>query len=154
RGTMMWMGRAPCDGKLNGRRCTLCTLQQHGVPPLFRDAIARTPRALGDALGHARLAGGAFTALRLSSLIGAPHWRFADLADRVDCIVAPCLWVRDVLRRNGIPEDKLVLCRQGAGDHPGTQHLQLNDSECRSIASKLRLGFFGRLDPTKGIDIV
>ncbi len=64
RGTMMWMGRAPCDGKLYRRRCTLCTLAHHGVPPLFRDAIARTPRAVGDTLGQAGLAGGVFTALR------------------------------------------------------------------------------------------
>ena len=123
RGTMMWMGRAPCDGKLDRRRCTLCTLAQHGVPPLFRDAIARTPQAIGDALGRAGLSGGAFTALRLASLIGAGHRRFAELARKVDRIVAPCRWVGEVLRRNGVPENKLVLCRQGLCRHPGRQAL-------------------------------
>jgi glycosyltransferase involved in cell wall biosynthesis len=154
RGTMMWMGRAPCDGKLDGRRCTLCTLQQHRVPPLLRDTIARIPRVLGDALGHARLTGGAFTALRLSSLIGAAHWRFADLANKVDCIVVPCLWVCEVLRRNGVPESKLVPCRQGVSRHPGAPASMQSDSECRDVPGKLLLGYFGRLDPTKGVDIV
>ena len=114
RGTMMWMGRAPCDGKLDRYRCTRCALAQHGVPPRsLRGAIARTPQAIGDALGQAGLAGGAFTALRLASLIGAGHRRFAELARKVDRIVAPCRWVGEVLRRNGVPEAKLVLCRQG-----------------------------------------
>ena len=154
RGTMMWMGRVPCDGKLDRRRCTLCTLAQHGVPPTFRDVIARTPQAIGDVLGRAGLAGGAFTALRLSSLIGARHRRFEDLARKVDRIVAPCDWVCAVLRRNGVPEEKLVLCRQGLTGHPGPQASPQPNPEFRDTASLLRLGYFGRLDPTKGVDIV
>jgi glycosyltransferase involved in cell wall biosynthesis len=154
RGTMMWMGRAPCDGKLDRRRCTLCTLALHGVPPLLRDAIARTPRAVGDALGQARLAGGAFTALRLSSLIGAAQQRFGHLARKVDRVVVPCRWVRDVLQRNGVPESKLVLCRQGVSRHPASPASLLSNSQCRSASGELLLGYFGRLDPTKGADVV
>jgi glycosyltransferase involved in cell wall biosynthesis len=154
RGTMMWMGRAPCDGKLNRRRCTLCTLAQHGVPPLVRDAIAQIPPAIGDALGQAGLAGGAFTALRLSSLIGAGHRRFEELVRKVDRFVAPCDWVCEVLRRNGVPEEKLVLCRQGLSRHLGSQPSPQSDPKWRDIPGVLRLGYFGRLDPTKGVDIV
>ena len=154
RGTMMWMGRAPCDGKLDRRRCTRCALAQHGVPPLLRGAIARTPQAVGDALGRAGLAAGALTALRLTSLIGAGHRRFADLARKVDRIVAPCHWVSDVLRRNGVPEEKLVLCRQGLSRHLGSQPPSPSDPERDVIPGVLRLGYFGRLDPTKGVDFV
>jgi len=89
RGTMMWMGQSPCDGRLDRRRCTACTLARHGVPPIFRDAIASIPQAVGDALGRAGLAGGAFTALRLSSLIGAAHQRLHQLMRKVDRVVAP-----------------------------------------------------------------
>jgi glycosyltransferase involved in cell wall biosynthesis len=154
RGTMMWMGRAPCDGKLDRRRCTLCTLAQHGVPPVFRDLIARTPQAIGDTLGRAGFAGGTFTALRLASLIGGAHRRFEDLARKVDRIVAPCRWVCEMLRRNGVPESKLVLCRQGLSRHRGPQASLQCDSEGRDVPGVLRLGYFGRLDLTKGVDIV
>ncbi len=155
RGTMMWMGRAPCDGRLDRRRCTVCALAQHSVPPIVRDAIALTPQFVGEALGRARLDGGAFTALRLSSLIGAAHRRFADLTNKVGRIVAPCRWVYEVLRRNRVPQEKLVLCRQGLprafpesriSPHYGPQRGDISDA--------LLLGYFGRLDPTKGIDIV
>jgi glycosyltransferase involved in cell wall biosynthesis len=154
RGTMMWMGRAPCDGRLDQRRCTRCTLAQHGVPPLLRDVIARTPQAIANALDQAGLAGGAFTALRLPSLIGASHRRLKDMARKVDRIVAPCRWVCEVLRRNGVPDDKLVLCRQGLSRRPGPQASPRSGPVCRDIPDVLRLGYFGRLDPTKGVDIV
>src|SRR5260370_34667833 len=154
RGTMMWMGRVPCDGKLDGRRCTLGTLARHGVPLLLRHAIARTPQAISDVLGQARLAGGAVTALRLPSLIGAAHWRFEHLARKVDRIVVPCRWVCEVLRRNGVPESKLVMCRQGVSRHPGAPASMQSGPECRDVPGKLLLGYFGRLDPTKGVDIV
>lgn len=154
RGTMMWMGRAPCDGKLDRRRCTRCALAQHGVPPFLRAAIARMPQALGHALAQAGLAGGALTALRLTALIGAGHRRFAELTGKVDRIVAPCRWVCEVLRRNGVPEEKLVLSRQGLSRHLGTQPPSLSDPARRDIPGVLRLGYFGRLDPTKGVDIV
>lgn len=154
RGTMMWMGRAPCDGRLDQHRCTLCTLARHGVPPLLRNAVARTPHAVGTALGGAGLSGGAFTALRLPSLIGAAHRRFRELTTKVDRIVAPCIWVCDMLRRNGVPESKLALCRQGLSRHPGARSPLEAGPHCRDDAGVLRLGYFGRLDPTKGIDIV
>jgi glycosyltransferase involved in cell wall biosynthesis len=155
RGTMMRMGRAPCDGRLDRRRCTACTLAQHGAPPLLRDALAWMPPAFGDALGRAGLAGGAFTALRLSALIGAGHRRFADLARKLDRIVAPCRWAYEVLRRNGVPEEKLVLCRQGLSAPLGAGGSPRPGSEHRDAPrSALVLGYFGRLDPTKGVDIV
>jgi glycosyltransferase involved in cell wall biosynthesis len=154
RGTMMSMGRTPCDGRLDRRRCTLCTLARHGVPPLLRSAIARTPPAVGDALGRVGLSGGALTALRLSSLIGAAHRRFEDFTSKVDCVVAPCRWVCEVLQRNGVPESKIVLCRQGFLRHPGSQASLQYDPAPQDAGAVLRLGYFGRLDPTKGVDIV
>jgi glycosyltransferase involved in cell wall biosynthesis len=154
RGTMMLMGRAPCDGKLDRRRCALCTLAHHNVPPLFRDAIARMPVVVGNALAEKGLAGGVFTALRLTSLIDGAHRRFEDLARKVDRIVAPCAWACEVLLQNQIPPEKLVLCRYGLKRHAGPQASQQPGPKPRDFSGMLRLGYFGRLDPTKGVDIV
>src|SRR5262249_2922489 len=67
RGTMMLMGAAPCDGRLERHRCAACVLAQHGVPVPLRGALAAMPQAIGNAMGRAGLAGRGFTALRLSS---------------------------------------------------------------------------------------
>jgi glycosyltransferase involved in cell wall biosynthesis len=152
RGTMMRLGRMPCDGKLDVNRCTACVLQSHGIPPLARDALASTPEVLGAALGRAGLAGGVFTALRMSALLGACHRGFACLVQNVDRIVAVCGWVADVLRINGIPEAKLVLCRQGLSTRSSVATSAAQDAPCGDGA--LRLGYFGRLDPTKGVDVL
>jgi glycosyltransferase involved in cell wall biosynthesis len=153
RGTMMRFGRTPCDGKLDVRRCTACVLQSHGVPPLVRDALASTPQLLGEALGRTGVSGGAFTALRMSALVGASHRRFAWLMEKVDRIVAVCGWVADVLRVNGMPESKLTLCRQGLPRRPAVSASAVSRAPPTGDGA-VRIGYFGRLDPTKGIDLL
>jgi glycosyltransferase involved in cell wall biosynthesis len=153
RGTMMHLGRTRCNGKLDLRRCTACVLQSHGVPLLVRDALASTPQVLGEALGRAGLAGGAFTALRMSALVGASHRRFGWLMEKVDRIVAVSGWVADVLRVNGVPESKLTLCRQGVPGRPAGSASAVPYAPPTGDGA-LRLGYFGRLDPHKGVDLL
>ena len=154
RGSLMWMGRSPCDGRLDHRRCTACNLALHGVPRVVGDLLAMVPETIGIGLGRADLAGGAFTALRMASLIGAMHRRFHTLMDKVDRVVAVCGWVADLLRVNGVPESKLVLCRQGLVRDSSARLSAVAARLRRTAFGPLRLGYFGRLDPTKGVDIV
>jgi glycosyltransferase involved in cell wall biosynthesis len=153
RGTMMRMGGSACDGRLDRRRCGACTLAAHGMPPPLRDIVAHTPEAIGRFIGRAGIAGRASAALRLPGLIGMAHRGFYELVRKTDRIVAVCLWARDMLRLNGVPDQKLVLCRQGLprpGDaRPAAHRPVASDAAPPGI---LRLGYFGRLDPAKGID--
>ena len=155
RGTMMRMGRSPCDGRLEQRRCAACVLAGHGMPPLLRDLAARTPGAVGRLVERAGSAGRVSAALRLPRLIGTAHRGFYDFVRKADRVVAVCLWARDVLRLNGVPDDKLVLCRQGlprpGGIRPAVSRPTDRDDAAPGL---LRLGYFGRLDPAKGIDIL
>jgi glycosyltransferase involved in cell wall biosynthesis len=153
RGTMMRLGRIPCDGKLNVRRCAACVLQSHGVPLLVRDALASAPQALGEALGGAGLDGGVFTALRMSSLVGAGHRRFGSFMQKVDHVIAVCRWVADVLLLNGVPKEKLTLCRQGLPNRRAIAASPTRDAS-PTPGGALRLGYFGRLDLTKGVDLL
>ena len=153
RGTMMRMGRSPCDGGLDRRRCGVCTLAAHGLPPPLGGIMTRMPEAVGRLVERAGLAGRAATALRLPGVIGAAHRDFRALLRKADRIVAVCLWARDVLRLNGVPDGKLVLCRQGlprSGPRPAHRPAVRDDA----APGILRLGYFGRLDPVKGIDIL
>jgi glycosyltransferase involved in cell wall biosynthesis len=152
RGTMLRMGRAICDGKLDVRSCTACVLQGHGVPRSIGAVLAAIPESVGDALGRAKVAGGPFTALRMSALVGAGHRRFRSLMQKVDHVIAVCSWVREALLINGVPQCKLTLCRQGLVGFSWNRDLasigRTRDS------SALCLGYFGRLHPTKGVDIL
>jgi hypothetical protein len=112
RGTMLYMGEAPCDGWLEVRRCATCVIAAGGTSRSIARAIAALPQAAAERLrGIAR---GPLAPLRLPPLIAARIDRFHSVAKIVDRIVAVSAWVADVLRVNGVPENRIVLCRYGA----------------------------------------
>lgn len=158
RGTMMKWGKIPCDGKMNSGICAACALHGKGVPRLLALGLAKlSPSALyqaGKALKKGRMA----TAMQFPALIRRRHQATHTVFDLADRLVAVCAWVRDVLSRNGVAPGKIEVSRQGL---PGNVlPLSSGDSGQRpipnvySLAFPLRLAFFGRLDPTKGIHIV
>ena len=155
RGTMMRLGNARCDGVLNHRRCTSCVLAAHNVPPLLGNALARVPTSVGHALASTGLSGRVVTALRMPALVDAAHRRFHDLMAKVDRVIAVCEWVRAVLLANGVPEDKVALCRQGLPLPPSVPEVcETGNISGARPAGPLRLGYFGRLHPAKGLDIL
>jgi glycosyltransferase involved in cell wall biosynthesis len=153
RGTMMHMGAVPCDGVLDVARCTVCVLQKYGVPASLGKILSGFPAGVGRSLADLGLAGRAVTALRMGENTAAAHRRFASLMAKADCVVAVCQWVKDVLIANGIPDSKITLCRQGFG---GPMVSPAGRDECmrRGIGGPLRLAYFGRIDPVKGMDVV
>jgi glycosyltransferase involved in cell wall biosynthesis len=145
RGTMLYMGDTPCDGRVDIRRCTKCAIAAGGTAHWLASAVAAIPDA-AQFLASAGLARGPLTALRLPALVKARIERFRNFANKVDRIVAVSAWVADVLRINGVPESKIVLCRYGA---VGTAKTTRGEE-----GGPLRLKYFGRLAVAKGIDIV
>jgi glycosyltransferase involved in cell wall biosynthesis len=162
-GTMMRWGRIPCDGEMLGRRCTACTLHGLGLNRLVATGVASMPRRVRKILGKTKKSGGIWTALRMRELVERRHNATRALLAEVDHIVAVCEWVRDVLVRNGVPANKITLCRQGVPDNrePITDNSRRRDSAFQSFSVSafsqerpLRLVYFGRLDPTKGVHVL
>ena len=153
RGTLLRWGEVVCDGRLNRALCAACALHSQGMSQSAARLLSWTPPALARALGRAGLRGGLWTALRMSDLVGLRHCAFQQLAELADQIVVLCRWVEDLLRRNGVPATRMTLCRHGlpqtavAPTRPLTQPWRPEDGP-------LRLVFLGRLDPTKGVDLL
>jgi glycosyltransferase involved in cell wall biosynthesis len=113
RGTLMRWGREACDGLLDVSRCTACALHGVGlVRPLAR-VVASLPVALSSWPGTFGLQGGVWTALRMPELLALRHSAFRDLMQEVDHIVVLCQWSKDLLVRNGVPAEKIMLSRHG-----------------------------------------
>jgi glycosyltransferase involved in cell wall biosynthesis len=72
------------------------------------------------------------------------------MASEVDHVVAVCNWVRDLLLRNGVEAKKLLLSRQGI-DWPETDAVEQPRGH---VSGTVRIVFVGRLDPTKGLDVI
>ncbi len=146
RGTMLFEGRAACDGKIEPERCGSCWLQSKGLPPAVARSLAALPESLGSLARLPRL--GPVLAARA---LAANHLKnLQDMFAAADRVVAVCSWLRDALLANGVPPRKIVHNRQGVDD--GTKFATLRRPETSLDA--LRLGFIGRWDPLKGVHLL
>jgi glycosyltransferase involved in cell wall biosynthesis len=78
--------------------------------------------------------------------------QFKRLMTKADAVVAVCSWVEGVLERNGVPAEKITLSRQGIDGN--LKRTTSRSSRRRSEDAALRLAYFGRLDPAKGVDLL
>jgi glycosyltransferase involved in cell wall biosynthesis len=134
RGTMMRLGRTPCDGRIETRRCAACWLEARGAPRPLLGALALTP-AGARAAGHAR----------------GKREEFERMLASADRVVAVAAWLERALAVNGAPAEKVVLSRQGID-------LELERALARCAAGPqtgpLRIGYLGRWHPTKGVEVL
>ncbi len=153
RGTMMRWGTTPCDGAMDARRCSACVMQGKGLPKFGALALSMLPAqwlARLSRLAHGRMR----TVLALPYLVRLRHETTREAWRLCERVVAVCDWVRQVLRNNDVPEAKIVLSRQGLA-RPGAvgsgrSALPLEFCDVRP----LRLVFFGRLSPEKGLNVL
>lgn len=152
RGTLLRWGSEICDGTLDRRACTACTLHTHGLARPAAALLASLPPAIGRRLGHAGLAGGLWTAMRMSELIEVRIGAFHRLMEMADHVIALCDWGRELLIRNGVAESKITLSRQGiCHDVPGGA---FETSAPRPFRLPLRAAYLGRFDATKGVHLI
>jgi glycosyltransferase involved in cell wall biosynthesis len=143
RGTLLEWGSTPCDGRLDVERCTACTLHGLGLGRAASSTLARVPGQGGRLIGSLGLAGGAWTALRMSSLMRERHDASRLLFTSVDAFVALTPWVEELLVANGVPRKRIVRVPHGIAFEPRAP---------RPVrpSGRLRLAHLGRVDPVKG----
>lgn len=151
RGTLLRWGKEVCDGELLTRRCSQCVLHGLGMNRVASIALGALPPVLGCRLGDAGLEGGLWTALRMSELIHLRNQATHDYWQLADRVVVLCDWAGQVLRRNGVPVEKLFLSRHGLAQPIPSRPER---SAIRAAADPLRLVFLGRIERVKGIDLL
>lgn len=150
RGTLLRWGSELCDGAMSSTACSACSLQKHGLPRWCASPLASCSRLWQPFLAGSGVSGSLWTALRMTELVQIRHDATRALFTEVDHVVAVCQWVRDLLVRNGLPETKLSVSRQGLARPTDTYASKAS----RRDDGTLRLAFLGRLDPTKGVHIL
>lgn len=153
RGTLLRWGKQICDGTLNVRRCSRCTLHGLGLDKFSSTVAGSVPKSFGRLIGRFGASGGPWTALRMSDLVRQRHDAIHALLTEVDHCIALCQWVKDLLLHIGVPDHKITVSRQGL-----CHSIQSTDtSEEKAVGgrdSRVRIAFLGRLDPVKGAHIV
>jgi glycosyltransferase involved in cell wall biosynthesis len=149
RGTMLRNGKAPCDGRIDEKRCSYCWTLTRGCLPPIAYGISRLPKC--DAT-HWKLPGvlrRMGTLLSIRSIISSKAEELQLMGALSERIVAPSEWVRAALLKNGIPPEKIFVSMQAAGDMFGRSD---PISAERPAAAPLTIGYIGRLEVVKGID--
>lgn len=154
RGTLLRWGTEVCDGVLDVAECTRCSLHGQGLNSFSSTLASGIPRGVGRVLGAMGASGGLWTVARMTELVRLRQSMFHSLMAEVAQVVALCQWVKDVLVRNGVPEAKITVSRQGLDDPPASYSSPLLRSEQRTGKSTVRIAFLGRLDPTKGVHVL
>ena len=149
RGTMLLHGEEPCDGTIERRRCLTCVLTGRGLSPMSSTLIAGLPATLVDGMAGWRRLPRAVSALRTPGLLAEGLTRARRTLSKADRIVAVCDWVAEVLRRNGVLEDRLSVSRQGVAAVETVAR-----RAARQDGGPIRIAWLGRLDRTKGVDLL
>ena len=151
RGTMMLSGQSPCDGRLEARRCVTCALDGLGLPTALSGAVGRVPERIMLGLADTENLPTRLSAVRIPGLIVQAHENFRQAMLLCDRVVAVCDWVRRVLLINGVDPDKIVLSRQGIEPRDVVRRSERTGGQQGAAP---RFAFFGRIDVTKGVDLI
>ena len=146
RGTLMRLGRFPCDGLTEIVKCTTCELQHRGLPPAFGQLIAREPIELSRFLGIMDNRVG--TALGMPDLIARNRRSQRALFDIVDEFVVLTGSAAAIVLKNGAPSEKVSVNRLGIAE------LRLTSKpapEVKPTTQPVRFGYLGRFDVVKGV---
>jgi len=148
RGTLMYMGKTLCDGRLNAGRCTACSLQGHGLPGLAAQLAASLPGRFSS-VASLGARGRLRTALQMRMLTRETHNAVRRFLETVDHIVVIADWAADLLERNGVDPVKITMSRP-AVTVPVSPVSPLPPSR----SGRLQVAFLGRLHPDKGLHVL
>ncbi len=144
-GTMMRDGE-PCDGFIDAGRCTACQLKRRGAPRQIAAWACALPPGVSAHL--AGLPGSVGTMLGMPSLIESHRQKLLEACRLAGKVVVVADWVRQALLANGVPDEHVVLSRHGLdGPPPHVPRPPRRDGP-------LRLGYLGRWDRVKGVDLL
>ena len=108
RGTMLYEGRAACDGKIVPERCASCWLQSKGMPTVAARNLAKLPQWFGPLMRLPR-----FGPVLAAQALSVNHQQqLQEMVAGADRIVAVCAWLYDALLANeSLPESLSSIVR-------------------------------------------
>jgi glycosyltransferase involved in cell wall biosynthesis len=153
KGDLMRWGTTPCDGKLRVSRCAACVLHQHGVSQPLSFLALGLSRVMGWTRHLAWLPTRLRTFFGLHRLVQLRRDATLTWWSGMQRVVAVCEWGCKLLKLNGLDPARVVKVRHGLPDQ--TESVGNKSAIVRDPSdTTLRLVFLGRLDPTKGIDLI
>ncbi|MCU0547887.1 MAG: glycosyltransferase [Leptolyngbya sp. Prado105] len=156
RGTMMQGGHSACDGKIDIARCSTCLGVSKRVPTWVAEGLSALPSPIALRVRDRLRQHPDLRFRQLGTTIATPmqvraqRQQFDQLVELSDRIVVVCQWLYDAFVLNGVPESQLVLSRHGVA----IENRPDSSDNLASILRPIRIGFLGRWQETKGVQIL
>ncbi|MBV9463223.1 MAG: glycosyltransferase [Verrucomicrobiae bacterium] len=146
-GRLMRSDRRRCDGRIRKFACSACYLRQGGRGAI-EAALLAAYAGLGSAVfKNADSSNRLKTLTTLQSSVSQKRRDLEDLTRIASRLIAPAEFVREALTENGVPLQRIVVCRQGVRSI-------LKAARIPHSTGVLRIGFVGRIDSLKGVDVI
>lgn len=137
-----------CDGRASLHRCLACRRPRTPQSEMVYHTVRWLPAPLLSevvALWN-RYVERPITLFEMVELLQQRHHIMRSAIARLDRIVTPSRWSREVLVRNGVAPDKITVVPHGVQP-------EVIGSGCKTpSAGTLRFGYIGRITPVKGVD--
>lgn len=138
----------PCSGPTSIGKCEACLRATY--PPVIRAGMRLAAFPLGDALLRRAFGSRRTERFRLRQGIAAYAAFRERLSDGVTTWIATGPPVRDVLCRYGVPAERVTLLPHALPD----DRLERSPPPPPLAGRPLRIGYFGRVSPEKGVDLL
>ena len=149
RGTLMRWGTELCDGVALPAKCAACVLDEHGMPRSLANAVARTPAALARL--SARIPGPLGTTLSMPDLVRRNLDLQRELLALADRFVVLTDGARQILLANGLDDARVRVNRLGVAFEPNGL---MSPAKARTRNRPVVVGYVGRFDPIKGVEVL
>jgi len=144
--SLLYQSKSICDGKILIDRCSECRLSSTGLnPTLAKLAVDFSPRWLDPENSNplSRI----FTAKQRTE---AFYRAWLEMIELVDILHVHAQWVKEMVKFNGAPEEKVYLFRTGG---PDLNSFSSSINQTQS-SNYLNLAFAGRCTYIKGIHVI
>jgi glycosyltransferase involved in cell wall biosynthesis len=147
---LMYAGREQCSLDSRGAKCEGCILESYSRNQRLVAGVARTLPAVAETQLRetvTQILGDRLPALGQRSISQQIEAQRRDFNEEIAAVITPSTVMRDFYLAQGVAESKLHFIPYGSD-------LNLGDVGHRNGHKGLRVGYIGRLDPKKGVDLL
>ncbi|WP_169337631.1 glycosyltransferase [Segetibacter koreensis] len=149
-GTLMYKGKEPCSGLIDIERCTRCALSKQRISNMCRQALYYTSMPLYNLnINTGRINHSIGTAFSYPFIIEQLQSNLLEIFSLSEKIIVLTDWYKEVLLKNGIPENKMCIIKQAI-----PYNIQTSKVRDLKTPEPVKLVFVGRIDPIKGLHLL
>lgn len=149
-GTLMYKDKEACSGLIDIKRCTKCALSRLPINNITQQVLYSTSMPLYNLnINAGKLNKSIGTALSYPFIIKELNNNLFEIFSICEQVIILTDWYKEVLLKNGVPENKLQLVKQAL-----PYNAMVTVAKNPAATTPIRLIFIGRINAAKGLHLL